>query len=283
MQRLIMIPVILAIIATHSLLNSLVWENRAQIRESTSAGYVIPSRFSRILAMGNKGILSDFLFLKASTFFGGRSGEGAALSHDDWQYFIETLDVVTDLDPYFVDPYFLAEGLLAWDAGLPEEANKIILKGASYRTNDWRLPFFVGFNYFYFLNDHAAATDFIMKASRMPGSPDYFPTLAARLAYYSGKSMPALLFLRQVIEESDDPLLRKRLAKRLLALERAVIIEDAVAKYIEGEGRQPERMAELVEKGYLEKMPDDPYGGKWGILQNGRVFSTSKFVDLESD
>ena len=37
-------------------------------------------------------------------------------------------------------------------------------------------------------------------------------------------------------------------------------------------------MAELVTKGYIDEIPPDPYGGRWGILRNGRVFSTSKFA-----
>lgn len=283
MARLLTLLMILAALAAHGLLHAGVWEKRTKVRLETPAGYVIPSRFSRVLALGNQGVLSDFLFLKAATFFGGRSGSAKPLSQDDWQYFIQTLDVVTDLDPYFLDPYFLAEGLLAWDAGLPEEANKLLKKGAKHRTDDWRLPFFIGFNYFYFLGNHVDAADYIMAAAQLPHSPDYLQTLAARLAYYGGKSKTALLFLQQMIVEADDPLLRNRLAKRLLALERAVQIEEALEQFKKQEQRMPTAMVELVERGYLEALPDDPYGGKWGILENGRVFSTSRFADVKSE
>ncbi|MGE4545135.1 MAG: hypothetical protein AB7D06_13595 [Pedobacter sp.] len=283
MRRLLLFLTILTVLSAHWLLHSGVWNIREKVRSDTPAGYVIPSRFSRILALGNKGILSDFLFLKAATFFGGRAGEGKSLNEDDWQYFINSLNVVTDLDPYFVDPYFLAEGLLAWDAGMPEEANKILEKGAGYRIKDWRLPFFIGFNYFYFLHDEGAAADYIMTASRLPGSPGYFPKLAARLAYYGGKSKTGLLFLRQMIEETDNPLIRRPLEKRLLALERAVSIEEALEQFKNKEGRMPVALEELVTRRYLDMLPEDPYGGKWGVLKNGRVFSTSKFAEVFSN
>jgi hypothetical protein len=279
MRRILPLLAILVTLVGHGLLHSGVWVTRAQVRSETPAGYVIPPKFSRILALGNQGLLSDFLFLKAATFFGGRAGAAKPMSKDDWQYFIDSLNVVTDLDPYFVDPYFLAEGLLAWDAGMPEEANIILEKGTKHRTSDWRLPFFIGFNHFYFLNDHGTAADYIMTASRLPGSPDYFPTLAARLAYYGGKSKTGFLFLRQLIEETDNPLMRRKLEMRLLALERAVSIEEALEKFKKKEGRMPIPLKELVTHGYLDMLPEDPYGGQWGILENGRVFSTSKFVD----
>ncbi len=72
--------------------------------------------------------------------------------------------------------------------------------------------------------------------------------------------------------------MQKRLQIRHLSLQRAVIIEDALALYIEKEGHIPELEA-LVDAGYLEYLPPDPYGGEWVLLPNGRVFSTSRFVE----
>lgn len=260
-------------------INARVWDMRLAARAEMPAGYVLPSKFSRILAFGNKGLLSDVLFLKTSTYFGGKFGRDIAPSAQDWNYLYVSLDVITDLDPYFVDPYMLAEGLLAWDAGLPEKANELLSKGMSHRPEDWRFPFFIGFNHFYFLKNYAVAADHIMRAAELPGSPFYLKTLAGRLAYYGGKSKTGLLFLQQMVAETDDKLLRKHLEKRLLALERAVAIEDALAAFNAKEGRMPTALRELVERGYLPEMPTDPYGGKWYVMNTGRVFSTSKFAE----
>lgn len=255
------------------------WESREKVRTDIPADYIFPSKFSRIMALGNQGVLSDFLFLKTMTFIGERGVAGTPLSEKEWEYVVRCLDVVTDLDPYFVDPYMLAEGLLAWDALRPEDANLLLNKGMQYRDWDWRLPFFVGFNSFYFLGDYETASGFIMQAAQLPGSPSYLKTLGARLAYYGGKSKTALLFLQQMLAETDDALLKKRLAMRLQALEGAVAIEEALDRYRGNEGRAPDALEELVGSGYLDEMPKEPYGGEWGIAKNGRVFSTSKFVE----
>ncbi len=276
------LPVLFVALVLYCLLLPEVWVSREQVRSEVQAGYIIPSQFSRILALGNKGILADFLFLKTATFIGGRGGAGQPLSEEDWHYVIRSLDVITDLDPYFSDPYTLAAGLLSWDAGKPEEANRLLKKGFHYRTFDWRLPFFIGFNYFYFLRDYETAADYIMTASQLPNSPAYLPTLGARLAYYGGKSKTALLFLQEMIADTDDALLRRRLELRLLALERAVIIEEALEHFKLRENRLP-APSELVELGYLPELPPDPYGGQWVLLPNGRVFSTSRFVVVDSN
>jgi len=255
-----------------------VWKNREIVRHETPAGYVIPSKFSKILSLGNQGVLSDFLFLKTSTFIGGRSEAKFAMKDGDWEFVVRSLDVVTDLDPYFVDPYVLAEGLLAWDAGRPKIANKLLEKGMKYRIQDWRLPFFIGFNHFYFLKDYRTAADYMLAAAALPGSPSYLKTLAARLAYYGGKSKTALLFLKEMLTESKDPLLKQRLQFRLKALEGASAIEDALDQYRKDHGDSPASLDDLVSSQYLQSLPEEPYGGRWVILKNGRVFSTSKFT-----
>ncbi len=281
MRSIVPAAVLIASICLYSLLVPQVFKNREEVRVSLPAGYVIPSKFSRVLAVGNKGVLSDFLFLKLATFIGTRSNEKKILDDDDWAYVESSLDVITELDPHFVDPYFLAEGLLAWDAQRPDSANKVLLRGTEYRKNDWRLHFFIGFNYFYFLQNYENASNFIMNASRLPGSPGYLATLAARLSYYGGKSKTALLFLQEMLAETDDVLLRMRLQKRLLALERAVVIEDAVNIFKRKYGRDPVK-GELVSSRILEEMPSDPYGGQWIISKDGRVFSTSKFAEQKN-
>lgn len=276
--RLLIFILFLALVAYGWLLPR-VWDSREHVRAEVPAGYIIPSKFSRVLALGHQGLLSDFLFLKTATFIGGRSVAGQSMVGADWDFVSQSLHVVTDLDPYFVDPYVLAEGLLAWDAQKPELANRLLRKGAQYRHWDWRLPFFIGFNDFYFLKNYKEASVYIMRAAELPGSPSYLKTLGARLAYYGGKSKTALLFLQQMLADTDDVLMKKRLQMRLQALEAAVLIEDALDKFKDQEKRMPKKLSELVTMGYLIALPLDPYGGKWGILKNGRVFSTSKFAN----
>lgn len=255
------------------------WTQRAELRQAPTTSFLVPSQFSRVLACGYKGLLADFQFLRVLTFYGDRSANQQPLTAQDWDYFRDSIDVLTDLDPYFYDPYVLTEGLLTWEAGRIDDANTLLAKGARYRNNDWRLPYFIGFNNFFFLKDYAAGAEHIMAASRLPGSPVYLPTLAARLAYYGGKSQTAVLFLKQMLAGNSDNRLAHRLQMRLLALERAVQIEDALQQFRKDQQREVEKLSELVTGGYLDALPEDPYGGTWGILNNGRVYSTSKFVE----
>lgn len=254
------------------------WAQRTQLRQLQSIDFLVPSQFSKVLACGYQGLLADFQFLRILTFFGDRSAQQKPLTTEDWDYFRDSIDVLTDLDPWFYDPYVLTEGLLTWEAGRFDDANILLMKGAKYRTDDWRLPYYIGFNHFFFLKDHATGSKFIMDAAKLPGSPSYLSTLAARLAYYGGKSQTAVLFLKQMLAQNKDKRLTARLKLRLTVLERAAMIENALQRFRHDKQRDVTKLQELVTSGYLEKLPEDPYGGQWGILKNGRVFSTSKFV-----
>jgi len=267
------------VFCTYVFLCQRVWQVREVTRSASEASYVIPSKFSRILALDYKGLLSDYQLLKVMTFYGERTLAERALNEADWRYMVGALDAITDLDPHFQDPYILIEGLLAWDAGMIEEANRLLQKGMKYRERDWQIPFFIGFNYFYFRGDVVKGAEYLMTASQLPGGPAFLAPLAARLGYYGGKAKTAIMFLQGVLAQTRDEVLRRRLQKRLLALERADQIEEALGRFKDQYDHLPTDLRELVVKGFLPALPDDPYGGEWVIMKTGRLFSTSKFVD----
>ncbi|PLX89794.1 MAG: hypothetical protein C0619_10430 [Desulfuromonas sp.] len=266
------------LVPLYAYFQSNLWSQRAEAREYLEAGYVVPSQFSRILACGYKGLLSDYQFLRILTFYGSRFAEQQQMVDEDWDYFVASIDVITDLDPYFIDPYVLTEGLLTWDAGRIEDANRLLLKGAVANENNWRLWYYLGFNSFYFMKDYVGGAEYLMIASRVPGSPDYLKTLSSRLAFYGGKTKTALLFLKGMLADTDDALLEKRLKTRLLALEGAVLIEEALVQFRDQQGHLPGSLNELVSSGYLHELPVEPYGGDWLFNKDARVFSTSKFT-----
>jgi hypothetical protein len=43
----------------------------------------------------------------------------------------------------------------------------------------------------------------------------------------------------------------------------------------------PESLDELVKSGMLDKIPNDPYGGQFLMLENGRVYTTSKMLKVK--
>jgi len=225
-----------------------------------------------------KGVVADFMFLNASNFIGRKLQERSEPLPEEWQQFYLMLDRMTELDGQFLDPYVFAEMMLAWQGQRYDQANTLLAKGREKRPYDWRLPYYIGFNHFFFQQNFSEGARFIMQAANISGSPPYLPNLAARLAFYGSRSKTALVFLQQMLNENKQVEINPELKKRLTALQGAAQIEDAADAYMKETSRSAGDIKVLVEAGFLDVLPVDPYGGKWQLHPSGRVDSTSNFV-----
>jgi len=258
------------------------WEilsmDRSLFLKSNYMDYTLPSKITGPASLEFKGMVSDFLFLKMITFLGEKISKHERFNEKHWQYLRTTVETITDLDPYFWDPYLFADMLLTWEAGKIEEANNILFKAMKYRTWDYRVPYYIGFNYFFFLRDNIKGAKYLMQASKLPHSPAYLPNLAARLSFYGVKTKTAILFLKKMSDEVSNPSLRNRFELRIKTLEIIDFLEAKVKIYKKRYGHIPSSLQTLVKVGLLKEIPRDPYGGKFLLLKNGRVYTTSKML-----
>jgi len=240
--------------------------------------YTLPSKITGLVAMEFKGIVSDFLFLKVSTFIGNKFIKNELLEDKHADYIYNSVDVITDLDPWFWDAYLVADMLLTWDFKKIEKANKLLFKAKEYRINDFKVPYYIGFNYFYFLKDNKNGAKFLMEASKLPSAPSYLASLATRLSMYDNQYRPAILFLNDVLKATHNPNLKKQYEKRLKTLVIMDKLEQKVTAFKNTFGVFPKNLKELVDKSVIKSIPDDPYGGQFILLKNKRVYTTSKMI-----
>jgi hypothetical protein len=197
---------------------------------------------------------------------------------EEWQWLDNILTASTDLDPYFSDPYLLANAHMTWDGGMIRETNILLEKGMRYRDWDWMLPFYAGFNSFFFLNDNVKASEFLVKASQRPGPGEQLLSLASRLSYKEKKTENAALFLEAVAKKTEDKRLKKEYETRILALQARLLLERSVSVYKEKFGRAPVSLQRMIEKGILKEIPKDPYGGKYSVSPDGEISCTSDYL-----
>ncbi|MBE0500142.1 MAG: hypothetical protein IBX47_01775 [Desulfuromonadales bacterium] len=241
--------------------------------------YALPSPLLKAMVLEYDGIVSDFIFLRTLVFIGGtfERAERPRVRPQEWDWIRDSLIAATDLDPWFSDPYYLANSEMVWDAGRVLDANLLLEKGVHYRTWDWLPPFMAGFNYYYFLHDNAKAAPLLMESARRPGASPVIATLAARLANASDQTNNAITFLEEMYQLASDDMSRNLLHERLTALLDIQALEKAVAMYRERNGVLPERLENLVTAGVLVRIPVEPYGGRYRLESDGRVVSSSDF------
>jgi tetratricopeptide (TPR) repeat protein len=253
-------------------------EKREIFLKENYMGYTLPSKIIGPASLEFSGIVSDFLFLKITTFFGGKFIQNEQLEEKHAIFLYDSMDILTDLDPWFWDAYLVADMILAWDFGKIDLANKLLFKAREYRTNDFQVPYHIGFNYFYFLKDNAKGAKYLMEAAQLPNAPGYLSSLATRLSMYQNQYGPAILFLNDILKSNHNPELQKQLEIRLETLLIMDGLEKKVHEFKKMFGIFPDQLSDLVDRQLVEFIPNDPYGGKFILLGNKRVYATSKMI-----
>ncbi len=253
--------------------------------ESSTA---IPVEVLQVASLEYKAVVSDLFLLDALNGFGktverGTSGVvGENVEDWEWKMMMAQVEIASALDPYFLDPYYFANAVLTHFRPLLPRVNLLLKRGSEYREWDWELPFYVGFNYFYFLSQPKEASDWLMEASTRPNNKStLLATLAARLAYKGQHTENAIVFLMQMIKTAKDPAIIEIYKTRLKSLQGIFLIEKAVRKFEKIYGKITQNIKELVDSGILGSVPIDPYGGVYTIDQDGKVSTTSNFIPVQ--
>jgi len=166
--------------------------------------------YLKVAALGYDQLLADLLWLRVIQMIGEHTVTETAY---EWVY--HALDVMTTLDPKFVDAYQMGGVTLSTLANQPEKANALLLKGAKENPDVWQLPFYIGFNDFFYLNDYKSAAKNMARAAQLPGRPDFVPGLATRLFVQAGEPQTALEFLARMAGEAKDEKVREALRRRM--------------------------------------------------------------------
>jgi tetratricopeptide (TPR) repeat protein len=241
-------------------------------------GYVPTSQVLKAVSADHKGLSAAVLVLKSMMYFGGIAESRLTTSKvaPDYQSMYGALATALKLDPYNMDAYYFAQAFLVWDAHEIKAANAMLDYGMKYRSWDFMLPFFAGFNSAYFLKDYSKAAGYYKKAGELSGS-ELFVNLAGRYLWQSGRTEQAIAYLAMMEKGAGNDAVRRSFQTRLQALREVRRIEEARDRFRATEGRQPKSVEELSRWGGLSPAPRDPYGGRFYLEPDGQVATTSKF------
>jgi len=242
-------------------------------------GHVPKAEFLQLISADQKQLVGEALVLDVLMYFGGLVGkEDAKLQlPPDYQAMSRLLHASVKLDPYNMDAYYFAQSILVWDVKQFKVANNLLEYGMKYRSWDWYLPFFAGFNYAYFLKDYPQAAKYYMRAGEITGN-SLFVNLAGRYLNETGQNELAISYLSTMANSAKNQAVKQTLTKRLKALEAVRSIERARDSYRLATGTLPGSLEVLVQSGYLQQVPEDPYRGSFYLEPDGKVKTTSNFV-----
>lgn len=258
-------------------LNEVMNERPVQVK----FGYTPASVVLKTLSGEHRYALGQLLTMKVLIYYGSlleQLKQGAEV-RPEMEHMYHTLMKAVDLDPYNMDAYYFSQAAFTWDVGQIKAVNQMLEYGYQYRSWDWYMPFFLGFNHAYFLKNKKEAAYYMQQAARLSGSK-LQAKLASRYFYEADQTKAGIVFLRQMLAGVTTEREKAIYNLRLNALESISELEQAVADYSSTYGDLPDNLSALIEAGIIDKIPEDPYGGCFFIDDKGKIRSTSHFSQL---
>jgi len=219
----------------------------------------------RRLVLGFDSLAADIYWIRAVQYYGGT--KLATAENKDYSMLFPLLDITTTLDPRFNIAYRFGAILLSEDypngPGRPDEAIQLLEKGIRESPGKWEYYLYAGFVHYWWRQDPRSAADWFLRASKLPGAPNWIGPLAASVLAEGGEHGAARTLWRQLAQSAQQEWMRRTARIRLLQLDAEVVIDQLqplVNRFYDGAGRFPTGWNELVRAGLVRGIPLDPTG-----------------------
>jgi len=233
---------------------------------------------ARIASLGFEPLVADYYWMQAVQVVGAETSDPSRHA----PLLGRLVDVVTTVDPWVDHPYRFAAHWLTDSAESVRFANRLLERAIEYHPDDWRNPFYLGFNLFFYLGEVEAAADALEAAALLPDAPLYLPRLAARLRANTSGLDTATAFLEELLRGAEDPRARAQYEESLLQIEverRARFLDEARARFRQRNGRDIRGVEDLVRGpgAVLRALPEEPGGGAWLLGEPGGQIVSSRY------
>ena len=254
-------------------------------RAERGEAFVAAPRVANAASLGFDALIADYHWLQAVQVV----GRNDVVDEQTADHLGKLIDVVTTLNPHVDHPYRFAAVWLTHSDDQVREANRLLERAIAHHPLEWRNHFYLGFNHFFYLGEFAQAAEALETAMELPGAPDYFPRLVARLKSQQGDIDVAEVFLRQLLETTTDEAQIAKLESALDEIEieyKARHLDRAREAYRALTGRDIRGVRQLVRGPHrvLERLPSpEPdaippslsRGSRWKIdRKTGRIVSS---------
>jgi len=221
----------------------------------------------RRLTFGFNAIWADIYWIRAVQYYGDTKLSVDQKKNYDQLY--PLLDITTSLDPHFNIAYRFGSILLSEGypngPGNSEQAIMLLQKGMREMPDKWQYYQDAGFVEYWWRRDAQAAAGWFLKASKMPGAPNWLPPLAASvLAEHGARDASRALWI-QLRQNAEHAWLREAANRGLMQLDAEAhieLLEPLIQKFFDVNGRFPKGWQELTggPVKMLRNPPRDPAG-----------------------
>jgi tetratricopeptide (TPR) repeat protein len=220
--------------------------------------YLPNGKYLKAASLGQASVVADLVYFWAIQYY-------SDYDRADRYKYIEHVfgTVIPELDPRFVDPYWLGALILTTEAQDLEGGLRLLDLGAGKNPHEWVFPFLAGWEC-----DHAKeyerAAAYFDRAARIPDAPAALVHLVAGMRARGGDLREAIAKWEEVLRDprGDDAshAIAERQVRTLTVRADLKDLDAAVVAFRQQRGAPPRRLDELVHSGLLPRVPLDPDG-----------------------
>jgi tetratricopeptide (TPR) repeat protein len=220
--------------------------------------YLPNGRHLKAMSLGHASLAADLVYLWAIQYY-------SDYDRKDRFRFVEHVfgNVIPDLDPHYVDPYWLGAMILSVEAGDLEAGLRVLDKGFENNPTVWVLPYLAGFEC-YRAHQYERAAEYFDRSSRAPGAPALPLRMKAGIVAKKGDLRESIRLWDELLRDPRGDAASRGIAERqirdLTVRADLADLAAAVAAFRERAGHLPQSIQELVRAGFLHGALVDPNG-----------------------
>lgn len=251
---------------------------RGKFRLIQQTLFLSPSSLKK-LSLGYEQMLADIYWLRAIQYFGS---DKVDMTEKDPETLYQYFDIITDLDPKFVNAYrfggtFLGEPI-PMGLGDLERAFKLYDKGRKNNPDNFRLPLEQAFLYYLYTDQYKKSAELFREAADKPGLSDFRSAtirgMAAAALSRGGERDMAKQIWKYIYETTDNEGRREfalRNLKEINTKEKEEELTKILREYIQKTNNIPDDLEALLENGYINEIPRDHAGNEFIISKRLRA------------
>lgn len=195
----------------------------------------------------------------ALLFFMQGAKELAYNSHEKVDLLLSLFSVAINLDPRLINAVFLGGMVLPATYEDTLKAIAFIEQAEELRPDEWRFPYWIGYNYIE-IEEYEKAAKYYEKASELPGALPFLRYSPITLLAMTDTLEAAIIHTKGLLDSIDDEETQEWILIKLQWLHHMYSLEKLNRTYLEQTGEYPANLEELITAGLTSEIPTDDFG-----------------------
>lgn len=190
--------------------------NALNVQNLSSPGTLVLPRAETIkmLSGGYEQLFADWWWLNFVQYYGNTPER----IKDHFAFAYSYLDLITRLDPRFIEPYWFTAFAVGSEQKRPDLAAQVIDRGIAANPDNWRVPFIAGVNQYLFAHDDRRAAEYYKLAAAVPDAPAWLNRQAQILASNTPALIKRTLTWDNIYRSSTETRVKEAARKQLVEI-----------------------------------------------------------------